>query len=354
MELTVLEQYPPQLLDIPATELHTLLAGPTLIHIAGDTQPALFVSVLLHGNETTGWEAVRALLKHYQGKTLPRSLSLFIGNVSAARYGQRRLSGQQDYNRVWPTPTNQGSTPEHKLVKKVFDIMRERGVFMSVDIHNNTGLNPHYACVNRLDGEFAYIAHLFSKIVIHFTYPDGVQSHAFAQICPAVTIECGQIGFQHGISHAQEYLEKCLQLNDLSSVADPEDEIVFYENFATVTVADGVRFRFDNTDIDIDSDGAEPDDAADAGEVDVLFFPELDKYNFTELAMGTPIAQVKADNGRYLDVTSNDGEDLSDEFFHIKDGVLLTRKRLMPSMFSTDAVIVRKDCLCYLMGRILT
>ena len=26
-----------------------------------------------------------------------------------------------------------------------------RGVFASIDIHNNTGLNPHYGCVNQLD-----------------------------------------------------------------------------------------------------------------------------------------------------------------------------------------------------------
>ena len=29
--------------------------------------------------------------------------------------------------------------------------MQARGLFASIDIHNNTGINPHYGVVNRLD-----------------------------------------------------------------------------------------------------------------------------------------------------------------------------------------------------------
>jgi hypothetical protein len=61
--LNELEALPPGLLDLDATELHAALGGPTLIHLDGRRGPALFVSVLLHGNETTGWDAVRGLLQ---------------------------------------------------------------------------------------------------------------------------------------------------------------------------------------------------------------------------------------------------------------------------------------------------
>ncbi|MFV2055268.1 MAG: M14 family metallopeptidase [Thiohalomonadales bacterium] len=337
-----LQQFPEGLLDVDASELHTMLSGPTLVHIAGERQPALFVSVLLHGNETTGWDAVRGLMSHYKNRQLPRAMSLFIGNIAAASVQQRRLPGQPDYNRVWPTLRNHGDTPEHRLVKQVFDIMQKRNVFLSIDIHNNTGLNPHYACINRLHNDFAHVARLFSKIVIYFTYPDGVQSHAFADICPAVTIECGQVGYQHGISHAQEYLDTCLHLEHIPTQVDPADEIVFYENFATITIATGVSFCFE--------------DAHDntANSVDLVFFPELDRYNFTELALGTPIAQINSDHEEVLDVITNDGENVFKDYFEIKRGMLVTRTQIIPSMLTADVEIVRKDCLCYLMGRIMT
>ena len=60
--LTVLETLPERFLDTPARELHQIFTGPTLIHLAGRRQPALFVSVLLHGNEDSGVVALQRLL----------------------------------------------------------------------------------------------------------------------------------------------------------------------------------------------------------------------------------------------------------------------------------------------------
>jgi len=87
MPLRVHTQLPAGLLDCDATELHDHLGGPTLIHLAGETEPALFVSVLLHGNETSGWDGVRRYL--LETRDLPRDITLFIGNTEAARAGMR-------------------------------------------------------------------------------------------------------------------------------------------------------------------------------------------------------------------------------------------------------------------------
>ncbi len=153
VESVMLTQYdalPPGLLDLPAARLGEVLPGPALIHLPGRRTPPLFVSVLLHGNEDTGWLAAQSVLKKYATAELPRALSLFIGNVEAARSGLRRLDGQPDYNRVWPG-SEEAHPAELAMMRQVVDVMRARGVFASIDIHNNTGLNPHYACVNRLD-----------------------------------------------------------------------------------------------------------------------------------------------------------------------------------------------------------
>ena len=183
--LTILEELPAGLLQRDAPALHEVLSGPTLIHLQGRRRKPLLVTVLLHGNENTGWLAARELLRRYSGRTLPRSMSLLIGNVIAARSGIRRLDEQPDFNRVW----GRGDTPEHAMARQVVTEMAQRKVFASVDVHNNTGFNPHYACVNSLDTSYLHLATLFSRTVVYFTKPDTVQSLAMAQVCPAVTLE---------------------------------------------------------------------------------------------------------------------------------------------------------------------
>ena len=49
---------PDGLLDAESHQLNAWLGVPTLIHLSGAREPALFVSVLMHGNETVGWDAI--------------------------------------------------------------------------------------------------------------------------------------------------------------------------------------------------------------------------------------------------------------------------------------------------------
>ncbi|MDP3123204.1 MAG: M14 family metallopeptidase, partial [Thiobacillus sp.] len=201
VKLTHYDAVPPGLLDLPASRLGEVLPGPALIHLPGRRSPPLFVSVLLHGNEDTGWLAAQTVLKKYAAAELPRALSLYIGNVAAARSGVRRLDGQPDYNRVW-LGSEEPDSAETAMMLQVVDAMRARGVFASLDIHNNTGLNPHYACVNRLEPNFLHLATLFSRVVVYFIRPLGVQSAAFAELCPSVTLEFGKPGTPGSVDHA--------------------------------------------------------------------------------------------------------------------------------------------------------
>ena len=138
----------------------------------------LFVSILLHGNEDVGLLAIQQVLREHPGQPLPRALSLFIGNVEAARRGVRRLDHQPDYNRVWPGADEDG-LPEHSMMRGIVDEMRRRRVFASIDLHNNTGRNPHYSCINRLEDRQLQLASLFGRTVVVFERPHGVQSMGF-------------------------------------------------------------------------------------------------------------------------------------------------------------------------------
>ena len=175
--LNEINKLPDGLLECPLESLESLLGGPTLIHLPGRRPEPLFVTVLAHGNESTGFYALQALLKKYRDQELPRALSVFIGNVAAASQGLRFLDGQSDYNRVWPG-TEQPDAPETVMMQRVVDSMRARKAFASIDVHNNTGINPHYGCINRVDNQFLHLASLFSRTVVYFIRPTGVQSMA--------------------------------------------------------------------------------------------------------------------------------------------------------------------------------
>ena len=78
LHLKQLDYLPEGLLEVSSKELHTILPEPTLIHLPGKQAAPLFVSVLLHGNEPTGFMAIQLLLKKYQGQTTtPFTVSIF-------------------------------------------------------------------------------------------------------------------------------------------------------------------------------------------------------------------------------------------------------------------------------------
>ncbi len=326
--LDELNSLPDGLLELPGERLHEMLAGPTLIHLPGRHAQPLFVSVLLHGNEDTGWEAMRTLLAKYQDRELPRALSLFIGNVQAARFAVRHLDDQADFNRIWKG----GDSEEAQMAWQITEIMRQRQVFASIDIHNNTGLNPHYACINVLEQEFLHLAMLFSRTVVYFTTPDSVQSRAFSAICPAVTVECGKSGLSQNTAHALEFVEAALHLDHFPEHPLAASDYELFHTVATVKVPPEVDFAFS------------PQQAS-------LVFPEdLDRLNFRELPVGTELGRIN--NGARLDVRSETGADVLAHYFAVENGSLITRRPVMPSMLTLDEVVIRQDCLCYLMERL--
>jgi len=329
--LQQMEKWPEGLHECEAADLFRILGGPSLIHVAGRREPALFVSVLLHGNETSGWSAVRNLMKKYRGETLPRSLSMLVGNVLAAAEGMRYLEGQADYNRVWLA----GTTVEHAMAAQALEEMRRRGVFASVDIHNNTGVNPHYACVNRLDNRFFQLAALFSRTVVYFTKPEGVQTAAFAELCPAVTLECGQPGEARGIAHAQEYIEACLHLAEIPQHPISRHDIDLYHTVAIVKVPDYASVGF----------GKEA--------ADFQFNADLDRLNFTELPIGTSLGRMRDGCEARLVVADVSGREVGEAYLDYQGGEIRTKVRLMPSMLTRNLPVIRQDCLGYFMERIV-
>lgn len=340
LKLNQINHIPTGLLELEkVSELHRIFEQPTLLHLEGKQKQPLFISVLLHANEDTGFFAVQALLKRYLTRELPRSLSIFFGNIAAAKQGVRRLENQPDYNRVWPS-TEIEACDETRLMQQVVNIMVERQVFASIDVHNNTGRNPHYGCINRLDNAFLHLSMLFSRTVVFFETPKGVQSMAMSEHCPSVTIECGKPHLAHGVEHATNYLETVLHLDKINTQAIAKQDIDIYHTVARVTVPKSVSFQFlDNTQDEVSG-------------VDICFESGFDKLNFRELSAGTIFGKVAFDNKPKLQAWDDHEQDVSDDFFVIDNEKILLKKAVMPAMITLDKAIIRQDCLCYLMERV--
>jgi hypothetical protein len=315
---------PPGLAAADATELQQLLGGPALIHVRGKGDMPLFISVLLHGNEVSGWNALRRLLA--SPEPLGRSLLVFIGNVSAAAQGVRMLPGQQDFNRIW---RGEVAGAEGEMARAVADYLQRIPLFAAVDLHNNTGHNPHYTVLTRLDAPCRGLASLFSGKAVYIQEPDTVLARIFDELCPAVTLELGPVGDRNCEERAWDYLKRCLALETVPRSGPVE----LYQTRVRVHVREGVTFSF------VDDRRATP----------LVLTSGVEGVNFHALPAGTrfgrssrPVAEVL----RVLDVRH---QDVTEQYLVRRDGEIELRKPVIPAMYTTDPLVVMQDCLCYFM-----
>ena len=324
---TLLSAIPQGFLECDASDLHKLLDGPTLINLEGEKPEPLFLCTLLHGNETTGLRAIQRVLADYGTKELPRSVSILIGNVMAARHGVRHLPSQQDFNRVWLP----GKEDEHALTQSVIAHMRSRNVFACIDIHNNTGRNPHYAIVATQEQAHLALANAFSSRVVYATFPYGTCSTVFSKWCPAVTLEAGVVEDASGVEHVSNYLHTCIASDDWMRGGKSG---ALYHTVAVVKVEESCSIGLLGEDTDIE------------------LLPDVDRYNFNWLNPGTKLANVRNGHHSCIRIEGDHPLPISD-YLNTEHGVLSTVKPIMPAMLTTDCEIIKMDCLCYLMERLL-
>ncbi len=332
MQLNRFDSPPEGFLDAAPSELHKILPGPSLIHIEGEQGAPIFLATLLHGNEPTGFQAIQKLIKNYfnSGKMLPRPLDILIGNVEAAKSNERHLDHQPDYNRIW----NGGSFKENELAQETISFVKNSGALASIDIHNTSGKNPHYSCVNMLDAPFINLAHLFSETLVYFTRPKEVLSNAMAEFCPSITIEAGQPGDLSGVEHVYEFLEKCLHLKQIPLDWQGEDDPRVYHTIARVCVPPESRIGFGNN---------SPDK-------DFCFIEKLDQKNFHELPANSLIGW-RYNPAMQLSVIDENDMEVESCFLEYTNTEIRLKRAVVPSMFTTNEHIVHQDCLGYFMER---
>jgi len=324
----IISALPDGFYDFETDQILSYFPTPTLIELEGERSPPLFVSILLHGNEYTGLKAAQALLKKYTDG-LPRSLYLFIGNVTAAARGLRVIPGQTDYNRCWPG-TEMADNDETRMMQSVFDRVTQEPLFAAIDVHNNSGLNPHYAGITRVTQENQHLAAMFNHIGLVFTRPKGVSTMAFDHVCPAAILECGRPGHAPGIEHATELLDALLHMDHFPHRPVAAHDLQLMRTLVTLNIPDHVSIDFDLS-----------------GPADLKFQQNFDHMNFTEIKEQDVFGYTNV--ARPLAISDQQGDDVTDQIVRIENGKIYLKQRLMPAMITMDEAIIRQDCLCHLL-----
>lgn len=335
--LTILEHIPSAFLSISHRQIKDLFDTPTLIYLKGEKQPALFISILLHGNEFSGLQIMQEILKKYQttdGYKLPRSIWLFVGNVDAAHMGVRLRDGQTDFNRAWPGTLE----PESKtaiLIQDVMEKITENELFAAIDLHNNTGQNPPYGCISVVNEKNKYLSSFFNHIAMVFESPKGVSTMAFDEICPAITLECSTPGNAPAIKRAFELIDDLMHMDHFPQKPLPSHDLQLVKNSATIKINADVTFCF------------EDDEYSDTQGYDLTLVNNFDHHNFTLLEKGEIFAHTTVEKP-FL-VISPTRDDITEEIIQNDNGKISLKKALMPAMISLDKKIILQDCLCYLL-----
>lgn len=327
--LTIRDSLPEGLLDCSAKQLGTIIDGPTLIELPGERAQPLFVSILMHGNEDVGLGAIQRILSRYRGSQLPRSLMLLIGNVEAAAAGRRRLDHQPDFNRVWPGTLDHVACAEARMMSSVHARVIERGAFAAIDLHNNTGRNPHYSVICSDDARVLGLAALFTRRAVLFRGVPGTQTASFTGHVPAMTAECGRPGSAENEAEAARFVESVMTRESLSRGKDERPQLDLYHTLGVVRVHPHVSLSSEEESADLGLD------------------PAIDRLNFVK----APAGQVFGCTRHPMPVAMIDetGRDVARDFFAVEDGALRLTRAATPAMLTGDPRIVRQDCLGYLM-----
>jgi hypothetical protein len=325
------------LLDRPDEDILVALGRPALIRIPGTgaAPRARLVSCLLHGNEDSGYRAVLAALR--TGLRYPFDLWVFIGNVRAASqdgwFAHRYLDGQEDFNRVWGVAP--ATTRMRRCANEVLAILDEQPLEAAVDLHNNTGLNPHYAVLPKANRETLHLGALCVDTALLWHLRAHTLMEHLTPRCPSIAVECGLPGVADNAAFAGDALARVLDSGPIvEGVALPER---VFEIAARVIVRPEVSFAFG---------GVLTED------VDFVLHPGLDSQNFGMLLAGTEVGVVAPGSAVPLCVTDMDGRDVTDHYFAVRPrGEVVAEQDFTPVMMTTTVLQAHRDCLCYVARR---
>jgi hypothetical protein len=308
------------------------LGGPTMLVLDGrDATRTRGVVTLLHGNEPSG---VRALVELLRSDVVPATrVVVLITAVAAALapppFTHRKLPGRRDLNRCFRAPFDGA---DGALAHEALRLLREAGCEALVDLHNNTGRNPAYGVATGVDAARLGLVALFAERYVTTDLRLGSLIEATAEDFPTVTIECGRAGDAAADAVARAGLRRYLELPAIETRRVPATPISVLCDPVRVCVRPGVRLAFG----DVPVPGA-----------DLTLVSDIDRHNFEPVLPGAPVGWLGEHGTWPIEARGASGDDVSSDLFAARDGILETRRGIVPIMMTTDAAVAIADCLFY-------
>ena len=324
---------PDELLALDELDLLRALGRPTLVRWPGTGEArARAVATLLHGDESTGLEAMLRVLR--RRRVYPFDLYHVIGNVRAALeppgFAHRYLDDQEDFNRIWGL--GDPTTAQRLAADAILAELRGADLESLVDIHNNTGDNPFYAIVTLETPEVLNLATLFTTTLLRWDLELHTLMEATHDLCPSIAVECGLPGRPESRAFAIDALRRYFGAEPLATNQVVRDHDLLGGMYK-VMVRPEVRFRF----------GGELDDM-----VDLVLDADLDAHNFREVPAGLVLGWVRPGAAVPLHAIDSEGTDVTDEHFEVVGQHLVVTAPGTPVMMTRTVEATRKDCLFYL------
>jgi len=313
-----------------------LLGGPALISVKGrDTRRTRIVATLLHGNEPSGLRAVHAWLR--TGHVPAVNTLIFVAAIRTALtppgFAHRFLPGRDDLNRCWSPPFEARAGA---FAHEVLRLLRESNAESLVDLHNNTGHNPSYGVGPVSGAAELNLVSFFAERFVHSPLQLGTLVEATRHDFPSVTVECGCSGDPVADASALAGLELYLAEECLEERQVGAKRMQVFVDPVRVNLRDGLELAFG--------------DGPVAG-ADFTVARDLDRHNFERLAREVAIGWLGARGVWPVEALGREGRDLSRDFFDVRDGVLETRRSLIPIMMTSNRSNALADCLFYVVQR---
>ncbi len=327
--LTIVNARQLNLPDSPQRWLEQL-GSSTIIEVDGeDTSCWRVVSVLVHGNEPSGFFAAYEFLKN---ELIPKTnLAIVIASVRAARHSpqftHRFVPGEFDLNRRFGNDDCHDRVTE--LARQITEYIRSKHPLCVIDLHNTSGNSPAFAVSVKDDLEIKRMASVFTKtMVITRLVVGSLMEQDFD--CPIVTIECG--GANNSRSHKIAY-QGLLDFARQQHMPPLED--VFFETFQhpmRVELRSGISLdygEYKNQDVAI------------------TLRQDIEKLNFVEIEKATRFGWVNRHLADCLRARNENGDNVIEQLFEVKNNQLLSRQPLRVFMATGRADIALSDCLFY-------
>ena len=327
-----------QLPDLSGTEQETLarLGKATWWRVAGhDRARCRLVTTLLHGNEPSGFRAIRAWARG--GSTPAVDTLFFLCSVEAALgpplYRHRVRPGRRDQNRCFLPPF---ADQEGRRAEALLDLIDRTRPEAVVDLHNNTGHSPAYGVGTLLSREVLGLTALFADRFMHSDLRMGTLMEALERRTTSVVIECGRAGDPVADATALSGLDRFLTLEDLSLAAAQAPGVEVLIRPLRVRVTRDATVAFGN---------------APVPGVSLTVRRDVDQHNFKAMAAGDLVGWLAQNTQWPLTATGAGGEDVSRELFAQHGKQLRLRRPIVPVMMTTTPEIARSDCLFYALER---